>query len=236
VTLSLQQNLYSSNGFSLQLNAVPPPNNQQVTWMQYVFVVTGSEVDAWVEYWDWQSSGSCIMFSNNNSGSCCSNGNCCGWFDSWWDSQFGGICNNSFFLTSANATVEAGLDLSIILNTDNQGNVTEAVFQAVFAVDGSGIQLSVPIPANLQVPVSAFQYVVVGQDNCQTANFSSGKGTITYSVPSGQELCVAGQSLPNACPLPANFPSYGFTGESSNAVYGPTNDCCGSQLSQTLTA
>ncbi len=154
VTLSLQQNLYSSNGFSLQLNAVPPPNNQHVTWMQYAFIVTDSEVDAWVEYWNWQLSGYCTMFSNNDVDNCCSNGNCCGWFDSWWDEQFGGICNNSFFLTSQSSTVEAGLD--------------------------------------------------------------------------------RGQSLPRACPLAANFPGYGYTGESSNAVYGPMSPCCGSSLSQFL--
>ena len=234
VTLSLQQGLFSGNGFSLQLNAVPPPNQQQITWMQYIFVVTDSEVDAWVEYWNWQPSGSCVMFANNNVGSaCCSNGNCCDWWDTWWDSQFGGICDNTFFLTSANYTVEPGR-LSIILKSDGQGNVTEAVFQSLSNVDGSGIQLSVPIPGNLQVPVAAFQYVAVGQDNCQTANFSSGKGTITYQVPSGQELCVQGGSVPSACPLAANFPGYGFTGESSNATYGPMSACCGSSLSQSV--
>jgi Stigma-specific protein, Stig1 len=218
----------ATNGFSLQLNAVPPPNNNQVTWMQYVFVIDGSNVETWVEYWNIDSSNNCIMFSNNNisgsGSSCCGNGNCCNWWDSFWQGLFGGGCDTpSVSLTTSNG-FQPGTFLSITLNADGNGNITEAVFE----IDGQWSS-TVPIPGNLQVPIQSFQYVLVGEDGGASTEFLSIGGTITYQAAYGHQLCVQGAH--NSCPSYNIYP--GFTAELSNATYGNMSKCCGGTLQQT---
>jgi hypothetical protein len=234
VGLYVQSNLSTSNGFSLQLNAVPPPNSV-ISWMQYTFIVSGSSVTGNVEYWGFSNQGtpvSCMAFSNQNLNvNCCSYGNCCNGWESFWDPIFGGACQTGIpFLSLPSNTIPAGYELLISLNSDpSSGNVTAATFW-VFDQNGDLTYITVDIPGNLQVPVQAFQYVAVGKNGRANTTFTSGSGTISYTVAEGQELCVAGASVPCAS---ANVYS-GFTGETSNASYGNMNHCCGNDLKQSL--
>jgi Stigma-specific protein, Stig1 len=227
VTVDAKQGIYSEGGFSLQLNAVPPPNSANpINWMQYSFLVGSGGVSAWVEYWNQaQLSSQCIIFSNqNNTGkSCCSNGDCCGT-----------SCTTQIALPNpipANA-IPGDYTLQILLATPNAntGNVTQ-VTSVVTDSEGNRTPLTIPIPPSAQAPIQAFQFVAVGYDNCAAASFTNESGAlIDYSVAqSSQELCVQGASY--SCPGNGYF---GFTGESSNATYGTMNSCCGSELQQTL--
>jgi len=231
--VSPSQNLFSPNGFSLQLNAVPPANANQINWMQYTFEIGGNGVDADVEYWTSQGGSECIIFSNQNVQGCCSNANCCSC--SWWDELWGiSCCSTQMASLASSNTIPAGYRLELALSTDqNSGNVTQANF---LIQDNNGNQTAsytVAIPQNAQAPVQSFQVVAVGINGCATAKFSKGGGVINYSVPvlSNQQLCVQGASI--SCSGNNSFG--GLTGESSNATYGLMNSCCGSELSQTLT-
>jgi hypothetical protein len=234
--ISPQQAMFSPNGFSLQLNVVPPPNNVGVTWMQYAFNVTGNGVNGIVEYWgnltNQTTPGGCIAFSNQDLNvGCCSFGSCCSGWDSFWDPVFGGQCQQSIpFLSIPNNTLPAGYFMLIYLDTDpTTDNVTEADFY-IFTPNNTFTSFGVPIPGNLQVPAQALQFVAVGLNGGATASFSPGAGTMSYGVSSGQ-LCVAGATVP--CPSAAIYS--GFTGETSNASYGTMNTCCSSSLKQSVT-
>lgn len=240
--VSPDQNLYAPNGFSLQLNAVPPPNSQNITWMQYIFAVNvadgyGNSANGNVEYWGNLTNqntpnGGCIAFSNQDLNvNCCGNGDCCSGWDSFWDPIFGGGCQTQMpNFGPDSGTLSAGYEIAIVLITGG-GNVTAALFEVW---DNNGVLISsftVPIPGYLQVPVQAFQFVAVGESGGANTQFSSGGGTITYSVASGQELCVDGGAI--SCPKGAVYS--GSTGETSNAKYGTMNNCCGNTLTQSLT-
>ena len=231
VTLDVSRELYSANGFSLQLNAVPPPSSSgQIDWVQYAFLVNlGSPlfqipatVSGWVEYWNqaFSQSSACIVFTNQDNANCCSNADCC-------DSVCGTLVRE---LPGLNPEIPPNYTLQISLSTNpGNGNVTQATF-AVTDSEGNRNSLNVPIPASRQVPIQAFQFVAVGLDNCAAATFTNESGgLIKYSVQSGQQLCVQGAGY--TCP----FNGYsGFTGESSNAGYGTMDSCCGAELQQTL--
>jgi Stigma-specific protein, Stig1 len=211
--------IFSETPFSLQLNAIPPPNQNQIYNMQYSFIVDGGGVSAWVEYW---FKTNCISFTNqNNVGSnCCSNGNCCQ-----------STCATQIALSNpipAN-TIGGDYTLQISLSSNaSTGNVTQATF-VVTDWEGNRNPLIVPIPASAQVPIQAFQFVAVGMDNCAAATFSNQSAAlIDYSVQSGQ-LCVQGSST--SC---SGNGFIGITEESSNATYGTMNSCCGSELQQAL--
>jgi hypothetical protein len=72
-----------------------------------------------------------------------------------------------------------------------------------------------------QLPIYAFEVLVVGPDDCHYADFNTGYGHLDYFVSKGQ-LCVQSE-VPSAC---AQGPR--STGENSNLTYaniGPP--CCG---------
>lgn len=241
LTVSLRvsptQNLSSTDGFQLQLNAVPPPGNpNQINWMQYSFAVdlsvlpVGGSLNAEVEYWTLQGSSECIIFSNQKVKDCCSNANCCSC--SLWDELFGSCCSTQMAFLPSPYTIPAGYVLTINLSTDpNSGNVTQANFSMR---DNNNVQVAsyaVPIPQNAQAPVQSFQVVAVGNAGCSTANFNPGGGELVYSVAFDDQLCVQGANIK----CPGNNSFGGFTGESSNATYGLMSGCCDQTLSQTLT-
>jgi hypothetical protein len=240
LTVSLKvsptQNLTSTDGFQLQLNAVPPPGNpNQLNWMQYSFAVAGDALldlgvlNAEVEYWTSQGS-ECIVFSNQKVKDCCSNSNCCSC--SLWDELFGTCCSTQMSLLPSINTIPAGYTLTFNLSTDpNSGNVTQANFSMR---DNNNVQVSsyaVPIPQNAQAPVQSFQVVAVGNAGCANASFNPGGGELVYSVDFDDQLCVQGATIK----CPGNNSFGGFTGESSNATYGLMSGCCDQTLSQTLT-
>lgn len=227
IYLSASQNLFSSNGFSVQLNAVPPSNNQ-VNWMQYVFEINGKSVEADVEYWTLQGGSECIIFSNQNVSGCCSNANCCNC--SWWDNLWGISCCDTSIASLPNAnTIPSGYKLDLTLATNPTGNVTQANFVMVDNNGNIAANHTVAIPQNVQVPVQSFQVVVVGVNGCATANFSNGGGTLVYGA--DQQLCVQGASI--RCS--GNNAFGGGTGEASNATYGLMSSCCGTSLAQSVT-
>jgi Stigma-specific protein, Stig1 len=238
--ISSQQNLSAPNGFSLQLNGIPPNNSQGIDYMQYVFAVDfanflGNSAYANVEYWGGKGPGqkACMVFSNQDvSLPCCSNGDCCSGWDSFWDPIFGGQCQTEMpNFSTVGGTLPAGVQVAIVLLTNqSNGNITGALFE-VWDEDGSLISdFTVPIPGYLQVPIQGFQFVAVGFNSGENTQFVSGEGTITYTVAANQELCVDGGSP--SCP--ANPVYSGATTETSNATYGTMNGCCGNVLRQSF--
>jgi len=218
--------LGAQNGFSLQLNAVPPPNNgTNVTWMQYALLVGNYGIDGVIQYWDNAASANCVLFSNNQVGSnCCNDGNCGGVFS---DAQVADLDPSN--------VIPGGSFLAIDLYSSN-GNITGALFAGwINWPYGGWFQNYVPIPENLQIPIQAFQFVAVGLDNLDDTTFTHadgyGGGTINYVVHSGN-LCVMGAN--NSCSPRAIYS--GFTGETSNMSYGPMDTCCGPVLSQSFLA
>jgi hypothetical protein len=242
--VSPQQNLIGSNGFSLQLNAIPPSNSQGIDWMQFALGINvadgyGNSADAEVEYWGNLATGNgsnaCTVFTNQNLNvPCCSNGNCCNGWESFWDPIVGGSCQTQMpNFEPYSSEIQAGYEVGIVLLTNqSNGNVTGARFE-VWDNNGNFISdYTVSIPGNLQVPIQGFQFVAVGLNNSANTQFSSGEGTITYTVASNQELCVDGAN--QRCPIGA--PYNGQTGETSNAIYGKMNGCCGNTLTQSFKA
>lgn len=234
VMLMVNGAISTENGFALQLNAVPPANAQQINWLQYIFVIDGATLNAWVEYWRADDGGNCMVFSNQfegfwGLGNCCSDGACC----SFWDDMVGN-CDTSMYYGLPSDAIPAFYNLTISLSTDgSSGNVTAATFH-MQDVNGNQFEKVVNIPSEAQVPVQSFQFVAVGEDNCASTTFSSSDSAeIVYNLPKGtnQQLCVQGSSI--LCTgQPNSFG--GFTGESSNATYGTMSSCCGTQLSQLL--
>jgi hypothetical protein len=136
------------------------------------------------------------------------------------------------FVRPLSDTVKAGSTLKIWLDTDNTGCVTGATF--VFIDNTGNVNSQVlSLPAEFQYPIVAFQANIVGPYNKADAHFSSGAGTITYS--SDGELCLEG-GVPDLCSkaVPAGC-AYTRTQETSNTDYGYITQCCGSQLTQSLT-
>jgi hypothetical protein len=215
--------LGAQNGFSLQLNAIPPPNNgTNVTAMQYVFIVHDFGVDGVVQYWDNINEHNCLVLSNNNSGPCCADGNCGGMYS---DAEVANLFPSNLF--------PGGSFLNIHLYSSN-GNITGVQFSGWINWNYEGwFQSYVSIPQNLQIPIQAFQFVAVGERNGNNTTFTHadgyGTGIIQYVTPSGN-LCVHGANTP--CSGGKIFS--GFTAETSNMTYGPMDTCCGAVLKQSF--
>jgi len=175
------------------------PKGPSTNWMQYLFYVLDNAIWADIQYWD--APNSTITF------------------DSGWQS-----------IVSLNSnTVPAGYVLEIELNYDSiSWNVTGATFKVT---DNTGHTTSqaLAVDASHQFPIVALQTNVVGPGNGSCSAFSSGSGTIFYSVSNGQ-LCIEG-GLPEVC-----SGSNTNTNEGSNTTYGMIEPpfCCGSGLEQSL--
>jgi Stigma-specific protein, Stig1 len=225
VSLTLTEDLQvGDSGFSVQLNTIPPPGSGMV-WVQYVInagPIPGAFGDIpdgslWltgnVEGWNFAGTTLC---SSNADFAYGTNG--CDFYPPF--------VNPGTSLATTSTTIPAGTVLGIDLITTGQG--TSSVN---FSTDFPGQQpFSQPInlPSNQQLPVAAFQVGVVGDCNSEMAIFTSGAGTIEYSA--SDTLCATAAS-PGSSPFNSCC-----TGENSLVMYGPASPCCGSSISQTLTA
>jgi hypothetical protein len=194
VTISVTQDLVTTNGFSLQLNA-DGMNTSRVAWQQYVLGVDPSgNLYGVVDNWDNKNN---QIFNN-------------------WQQLFS-------MPKRADGTpyVPTGYEFTISISTDVNANVTGASY---YVVDGSGNVLSNYSlllntlgeydgggysPTDIG-PIGDITLNVVGFDSSQGTTFTSGAGNIIYH--SGSPLTVIGS--PASCTY--NF----WTAENSNSLYG----------------
>lgn len=195
-------------GFALQLNAFGPsgPAGPPYTanWMQYMLLVSGNAISGQVQYWDLGSTAG-------------------GPFPDPDPFKLYPVVS----LPSNSSTVPAGFVLEIELTNDSTGNVTGVNFRVTDNA-GNTSATAVPFDAGAQFrPIEVFEVNVVGPNGCQNATFSSGEGTITYAVSSGQ-LCVTPPGNPCSLQLTSVC-------ETSNISYGLINlPCCGSPITQSF--
>ncbi len=219
VTLALTQDLavFGNGGFSLQLNAYPQKGQlsqgQTLTWFQYSIYVQDGSLLYQIQYWA---------------------GNPVPWAPGYAPNPpntkpFLPVLPNDDTLTpfgsAASNRIARGSQMKIALATDPAGNVTSALF-GVTDPSGKTTSTTFPFPTGAQYPICAFQVNLVGPGSLADATFVSGAGTFAYSVSSGS-LADQGGGPGAACSEWA-----GFTGELSNALYGPLTPPSGSSLSQ----
>jgi hypothetical protein len=180
-----------NGGFSMQLNAYPGVSSPTTDWMQYVFIISGNAINSQVQYWDLTAWQSCLTNCDQKCLNRGQNVNQC-------QANCPGQCVNSTnvpvnssqrILDLFSNTIPAGYVLEIDLNNDATGNITGATF-TVTDNNGNTTSRSTTLPANQQFPIVGFQVDLVGPDNSQNSQFSSGAGTITYEISDGQ-LCPA---------------------------------------------
>lgn len=206
VTLTAGDDLYSPNGFGMQLNAMAMPGNpNSIVWMQYIFGVNGQQVFAEINYW------TAAQLNNANS-----------------SGTLTAPTIPGLTLPTAN-TIPAGYTLEIDLTNDSQGNVNGAYFTVTDTggntYPSGNVLNSNSSFANLPTPIQGFDVLVVGKPSLEIANLS-GFGTITYEATSG--LCVLGGGT-----NPCSGGTIVGTGERSNAVYLPlAPPCCDSSFTQ----
>jgi hypothetical protein len=203
----------SVGGFTVQLNAYSPNNVTPAGgsyWMQYIFWIHGND----------QPGGNAIdtqvQYWNPKDPNWC-----------WLNGP--NVCGGQNIVSGRDSNmIPAGYLFEIGLNNDRNGNVQSASFSVTDSSGGTvGTPVTVPVPSPYQIPIVAFEVNVVGPDNLSNSAFSSGAGKITYT--SSGVLCVEG-GLPESC-----SGNDTFTGETSNANYGPIEPaCCDSQLTQLL--
>jgi hypothetical protein len=253
VTLEVTQDLISvgDKGFSLQLNSYPQPTSitpnstpgttfpgkvvGQLDWFQYLIIVANHRVSFEIQYW-----ASAKSYRTGGPGG---NPPEIRWPPDYtpnptdtspWLPVFphSSITGNVVGSTSSNK-VPAGSRITIKLSTDSSGNVTGATFSIT---DPSGKVHSTttqpwqnyagqPEPANYALfPIYGFQADLVSAPGL-TCTFSSGAGTLTYSVSSGalsvQTVNTCGGSQPG-------------TAETSNTVYGEVTPASGTTVGQSL--
>jgi hypothetical protein len=221
VRLTVSEDLitYQDGGFSLQLNAYPPPGKQSqgqtLTWFQYIIYIQKGSASYEIQYW-----------ANNAPGS--------------WPPGYTPVPNttpwlpvlpNDYHLTqfgsAPSSRIPQGSTLAIALTTDSSGNVISALFSLT---DPTG-QVSSSVfafPQGAQYPICAFEVNLVGPGGGSNSTFISGEGILTYSVSSGS------LSVQEGGPGAACGEFSGFTAETSNAVYGGVTPSSGSTVSQSL--
>jgi len=252
VTLEVTQDLITVNdkGFSLQLNSYPQPTSitpnstpgttfpgkvvGQLDWFQYLIIVANKQVSFEIQYWanakSYQTGGPGGNppeirwppdYTPNPT-------NTSPWLPVFPNSSISGTIVG----TSSNK-VPVGSLMKIQLATDKSGNVTGATFSIT---DPNGKVHSTSTqpwqhyagrsePADYALfPIYGFQADLVSAPGL-TCTFSSGAGTLTYSVSSGvlavQTVNTCGGSQPG-------------TGETSNTVYGEITTASGAPASQSL--
>jgi hypothetical protein len=206
-------------GFGLQVNCFPQPGlvvqGQTLNWFQYGLVIQNGNVGWFVEYWD----------TNNALGAP-------------WPSGYTPNPPNTqpalpvipsdlgytTFASVSSSQILAGSILQIQLITDNNGNVTQANFN--YTDPGGTLKpANFPLPSNGLFPIYGFQPVVVGPFGGAPTSFTSGGGTLTYTVTSGS-LGVETTSC-------GGYPEPG-TAEQSSSIYGPVTPATGSTVTQTV--
>ncbi len=253
VTLRVTEDLITvgDKGFSLQLNSYPQPTAitpnstpettfpgkviGQLNWFQYLIIVANKRVSFEIQYW-----ASAKSFQTGGPG-----GNppeirwppgytpnptdTSPWLPVFPHTAIGGTVVSS---RSSNKVL-AGSLITIKLATDSNGNVTGATFSIT---DPNGSVHSVSTqpwqhyagqsePANYALfPIYGFQADVVSAPGL-TCTFSSGAGTLTYSVTPG-DLSV---QTSNTC-----GGSQPGTAETSNTVYDQVTPASGATVSQSV--
>jgi len=185
-------------GFTIQLNCFSPKN----------------ETDAWQQY--------VIGFDNNTLYAQINN-----WFD---EQPFAYIVNTVYNLIDvAGKKVPAGYKLRMILQNDSHANVTGVVFEVRDfngKVIGSHTQVLTDISGFSSTdlaPIVAFQVVVVGPGNSESATFSSGSGTI---------IIQGSQALTATSGLPSDSEVTWGTAETSNSTYTRLTSTAGTYFCQ----
>jgi hypothetical protein len=225
MTLEVTEDMVTvgNTGFGIQLNCFPQPGQvvqgQTLNWFQYVIAIgypNSGNVSWAVEYWNtngpknWPSG-----YTPNPPNT---------------SPQRPVIPNDSgaiSFGTASNNQILAGSVLEIQLVTDpTSGNVSQANFTYTDP-SGKPWPANYTLPSNALFPIYGFKPVVVGPFNGAPTSFSSGAGTLTYSVSSGslgiETKSCGGYGEPN-------------TAEDSNAVYGAVTPATGSTVTQAMTA
>jgi hypothetical protein len=229
VTLNVTQDLITlgNSGFSLQLNCYPQTTSvsqgKTLNWFQYVIYVgfPGANALGWeIQYWSIGSQ----SYSKNQPwppGYTPNPPNTTPWLP---------VLPNdyqvqSFGSSAAGNQILAGSVMQIQLTTDSSGNVTSATFN-VTDPSGNLSTTTFPFPAGAIYPIYGFQVDVVGPGGGAPCTFTSGAGTLTYSVSPGT---LALQNANTGCggPQPG-------TGESSNVVYGDVTPASGATVSQSM--
>jgi hypothetical protein len=223
--LDVSEDLVTSQngGFSLQLNALPPPGVTSVgltlNWIQYVIYVSNNYGNNTAAF-QWQA------WANGAT--------------EWPEGQPPGTTNPNqpvppftqpkpVITHVPSNQLPKGSSLSIALTTDPSSDVVTAATFTVQLAGATGQPVTLTFPPYAQFPIAAFEVDLVGPGQFSTAMFTSGAGQLTYSVSSG-EVCAQPPGTTGVC----SFPYY-ETGEKSNASYGPIIPNCGSLQTQQIT-
>jgi hypothetical protein len=229
VTLTVTEDMITegNTGFSLQLNCYPQTTSvsqgQTLNWFQYVIYVgfPGANALGWeIQYW---SIGAQSYAKNQPwpPGYTPNPPNTTPWLP---------VLPNDYFVQSFGSSapgnqILANSVMQIQLKTDSSGNVTSATFN-VTDPSGNLSTTTFPFPAGAIYPIYGFQVDIVGPGGGTPCTFTSGAGTLAYSVSSGK-LALQGASTGCGGPQPG-------TAESSNVVYGDVTPASGANLSQSM--
>ena len=221
VTFNVTEDLVTvgNTGFGLQLNCFPQAGqvfqNQTLNWFQYAFVIDSNNVGWLVEYWNTNAFGGP------------------GWPAGYTPNPpnttpaLPVIPNDTGFtnLTSvSNNTILAGSILQVQLTTDASGNVTKATFNYTDS-GGTLSTASFTFASNAAFPIYGVQAVLVGPIGGAPTSFSSGAGTLTYTLSSG--------SLEVETTSCGGYPEPG-TAENSNSIYGAVTPATGTTVTQAV--
>jgi hypothetical protein len=179
-------------------------------WQQYVFLIAGNSILGAIN--NWQNPGTATVCGSVEVGS-----------TPIWNG------------------IPEGYTLQITLQNDNLDNVSGAIFEVIngsrqvvsraqLSVNQTGCNCHSGVPctgSTVLSPITAFQVNVVGLDKGESTKFTSGKGTIGYSVSSGALTALA--NVPRFCSA-----SFTCTGETSNASYGQLLACPEQSMTQTF--
>jgi hypothetical protein len=207
-------------GFGLQLNCFPQAGlvvqGQTLNWFQYGLVIQNGNIGWFVEYWDTKNA-----------------------LGSPWPTGYTPNPPNTqpalpvipsdlgytTFASAPSSRILAGSILQVQLTTDVNGNVTKATFNYTAPGSSTPTSANFPLPSNGIFPIYGFQAVVVGPFNAAPTSFTSGAGTMTYSVSSGslgvETTSCGGYGEPG-------------TAEQSSSIYGDVTPTTGSTVSQSV--
>jgi hypothetical protein len=190
---------------SIQLNA-QSVSGSTTNAPQYVFIVSGQQIQGVVQGWT------------------CTNSGC--------EENFSIGTNNTVKLTSN--TIPQNWMFGIDLGNASDGAVESAKFSVTDANGNSLLSETITLSQVQMFPISTFEVVVVGPDNCQLATFVtpagetySAAGVISYQA--DNTLCVNG-GYQIACAADGSE-----TVENSNVTYeGIMPPCCSNIINQSF--
>jgi hypothetical protein len=227
VTLQVTEDLVTvgSTGFGLQLNCFPQggqtDQSETLNWFQYGFIVQNAQIN-WLlpEYWDTGN------FTNSGP---------VPWPTGYTPNPPGTVTdlpvipNDGGYsaLTGASSNqILAGSILEIALATDANGNITDVTGKYTDP-NGNVSPANYSFASNAAFSIYGFQVVVVGPIGGAPTSFSSGAGTLTYSLATGSLSVEAGGTTCSGASEPG-------TAENSNSIYGGVTPATGSTVTQSL--